>query len=91
MMYSSCQSCHGPNAHGGEIFLMMQIFQVPDITWKVLTGPHSDHSPFTVDTFKQATTKGLDPAGNNLEYPMPIWTISDRDLNDLISFLQTLS
>ncbi len=89
-MYISCQSCHGLDAHGGDVFLMMQVFQAPNITWKVLIGQHMDHPPYTAQTFKQAVTKGLDPAGTTLEYPMPIWTISDRDLNDLISFLQTL-
>ncbi|APV43381.1 hypothetical protein Dform_00015 [Dehalogenimonas formicexedens] len=93
MMYYSCASCHGQNAHGGQIFLMMAVYDVPNITWAALTGPDPDmdHPPYTVDTFKRAVTQGLDPGGNRLEYPMPVWVISDRDLNDVIAFLQSLT
>lgn len=87
MMYYSCASCHGQNGHGGNIFLMMQVFQVPDITWPALTGLHTDHAPYTVETVKTAITRGLDPAGKPLEYPMPVWIISDRDLHDLLAFM----
>ncbi|MGI2336646.1 MAG: c-type cytochrome [Dehalogenimonas sp.] len=90
MMRLACVNCHGEQGHGGQIFFMMQSLDVPDITWAELTGQHEDHEPFTVATVKQAITDGLDPAGNELEYQMPQWQMSDNNLNDLILFLQTL-
>ncbi|ADJ26570.1 hypothetical protein Dehly_1279 [Dehalogenimonas lykanthroporepellens BL-DC-9] len=90
MMRLACVNCHGEQGYGGQIFFMMQSFDVPDITWPELTGQHEEHEPYTVATVKQAITDGLDPAGNELEYQMPQWQMSEADLNDLILFLQTL-
>jgi mono/diheme cytochrome c family protein len=90
MMTLACVNCHGAEGRGGTINLMMQTFEVPNITWPKLTGPHTSHPSFTVDTVKQAITKGLDPAGHPLEYPMPIWQMSEKNLNDLVTYIQTL-
>ncbi len=90
MMRAVCANCHGPQGHGGNIFIMMYRYEVPNITWPVLTGPFEDHQPYTEETVKQAITQGIDPAGNPLEYPMPRWQISPQDLNDLLSFIKTL-
>ncbi|MDV2989668.1 MAG: cytochrome c [Dehalogenimonas sp.] len=90
MMRLACVNCHGEQGHGGEIFFMMQSFDVPDITWAELTGQHEEHEPYTVATIKQAITDGLDPAGNELEYQMPQWQMSDKNLDDLILYLQSL-
>ena len=90
MMRAACANCHGPQGHGGNTFIMMYRYDVPDITWPELTGPHEDHQPFTEETVKQAITQGIDPAGNPLEYPMPRWQISPQDLDDLVGFLKTL-
>ena len=86
----ACTDCHGSDGKGGTVTMMMQQFDVPNITWPVLTGQHEDHPPYTVATIKQAITEGIDPAGNQLEYYMPRWQISDDDLNDLVDFLKTL-
>jgi cytochrome c oxidase subunit 2 len=93
MMYSgglSCATCHGENGHGGQVYFMMQSFDVPNITWPELTGPHMDHPPYTVGTVERAITQGLDPAGEPLEYPMPRWQMSAADLDDLLAFMMTL-
>ena len=86
----ACVDCHGPEGRGGTVCIMMQSIDVPDITWPELTGQHMDHQPYTVETVKQAITQGIDPAGNPLEYPMPLWQMSTRDLNDLVAFIETL-
>ena len=86
----ACADCHGPQGKGGTVAMMMNRFDVPAITWPELTGQHEDHPPYTEDTVKQAITRGIDPAGNRLEPTMPRWTMSERDLNDLINFLKTL-
>ena len=86
----ACVNCHGPRGHGGTVRFMMQAFDVPNITWLELTGKHTDHQPYSEGTVKEAITKGVDPAGNLLEYPMPRWQMSTRDLNDLIAYIETL-
>jgi cytochrome c oxidase subunit II len=92
MMRLACVTCHGPEGEGGQVCMMMTgCFNAADIKWPTLTGHYTDHAPYTIDTLKQAITRGVDPAGNSLDPNMPRWSMSDTDLNDLISFLQTLS
>ena len=86
----SCVNCHGPEGKGGVIHIMMGTYDVPDITWPELTGPHMEHPPFTEETLKQAITLGIDPGGNPLEYPMPRWKMSTQDLNDLAAYIMSL-
>jgi mono/diheme cytochrome c family protein len=90
MMRTTCANCHGSQGHGGRVTVMMQTFEVPNITWAELTEEHMDHPPYTEETLKQAITQGIEPNGESLEYPMPRWQMSDRDLNDLVSFMKTL-
>ena len=88
----TCSTCHGPEGHGGTVYLMMQNFSIPNITWPELSGPDPDmeHPPYTEDTLKRAITEGLDPGGGRLEYPMPVWHMSAQDLTDLVDFIKTL-
>jgi cytochrome c oxidase subunit 2 len=86
----ACVNCHGPQGKGGTVNMMMQSFDVPNITWTELTSPGSDHPPFTEETVKRAITQGIDESGAALKYPMPRWQMSDSDLNDLIGFIKTL-
>lgn len=67
----TCAQCHGADGYGGTIHFMMGTYDVPNITWPELTAPGMmDYPPYTEDTLKRAITRGLDPAGNSLEYPM---------------------
>lgn len=92
----ACVDCHGPEGKGGTVYMMMQRFDVPNITWPELTGQeheeggHEDHPPYTEETLKRAITRGLDPAGNSLEEFMPRWQMSAPDLNDLVDYIKTL-
>jgi cytochrome c oxidase subunit II len=86
----ACVNCHGPQGKGGTVNMMMQRFDVPNITWTELTSPGSDHPPFTEETVKRAITQGIDESGAALKYPMPRWQMSESDLNDLIGFIKTL-
>jgi cytochrome c oxidase subunit 2 len=86
----ACVNCHGPKGKGGTINMMMQRFDVSNITWTELTSPGSDHPPFTEEAVKRAITQGIDETGADLKYPMPRWQMSDSDLNDLVIFLKTL-
>ena len=85
----ACADCHGPQGKGGTVYMMMARYDVPNITWPVLTGP--DYTPpFTVDILKRAITQGLDEKGQPLDPFMPRWTMSPQDLSDLASYIQTL-
>ncbi len=90
MMRLSCVNCHGLQGHGGTINMMGNSFDVPNITWPVLTSATSDRPAYTTNTVKEAITAGIDSDGGDLEFPMPVWHMSDNDLNDLVSFLMTL-
>ena len=93
-MRLACESCHGSDGHDGRVTMEMQAFDVPNITWPVLTGQiesaQMDHPPFTAETVKRAIAKGIDPAGKPLEPQMPRWSMSGKDLDDLVGYLQTL-
>ena len=72
---------------------MMGIFKAPDIRYKTLTQPGRDeeeHEPFSDEDIKRAITQGVEPNGELLKWPMPRWTMSEADLNDLLEFLKTL-
>lgn len=92
----ACVDCHGPEGKGGQVSMMMQSFDVPDITWSHLTeeeheeSGHEEHPPYTEETVKRAITDGVDPAGEPFDEFMPRWRISEQDLNDLIDFLKEL-
>jgi cytochrome c oxidase subunit II len=92
----ACASCHGPDGRGGQVQMMMQTFDAPDIRYRTLTsegmshGEGEDHPPYTDETIKRAITQGVDPGGNSLKWPMPRWSMSDADLNDLLDYLKSL-
>jgi mono/diheme cytochrome c family protein len=95
----SCASCHGPDGRGGDVQMMMRVIEVPDIRYETLTSQEHDgheeegeegHPPYTEETIERAITEGLDSSGEPLDWPMPRWTMSDEDLNDLVDFLMTL-
>lgn len=90
----TCASCHGANGKGGSGRMMMWTFEAPDVRYSTLTteghGEHEDEPPYTDELIKRAITRGLGPEGNRLDPPMPVWQMSDEDLDDLIEFLKTL-
>ena len=83
---------------------MMRAFEAPDIRYQTLTAEEHgeegeeeadkehpmEHEPFTDETIKRAITEGIEPDGEPLEWPMPRWTMSDEDLDDLLEFLKRL-
>ncbi len=79
--------------------MMMRIIQVPDIRYDTLTsdehGGHEEegeegHPPYTEETIKRAITEGVNPDGEPFDWPMPRWSMSDADLNDMVDFLKSL-
>lgn len=95
----TCATCHGADGRGGTVRMMMRFFETPDIRYQTLTsGEHGEegeeeehgHEPYTDEDIKRAITEGIEPDGKPLDWPMPRWTMSDEDLDDLLGFLKTL-
>lgn len=92
----TCASCHGPDGRGGRVRMMMRVFETPDIRYKTLTSEEMEHEggeahpPYTDQDIKRAITEGVKSDGKPLKWPMPRWTMSDEDLDDLLEFLKTL-
>lgn len=91
----SCVSCHGVNGKGG-VPIMMGTAIPPDITYDTLTSEenheneHEEHPSYTDETIKIAIRNGINPAGDDLDYTMPRWEMSEQDLDDLLKYLKTL-
>lgn len=89
-----CADCHGSDGRGRDVTMMMYSFHAPNICYDTLTAEHHDHDddhmPYTDETIRRAITEGLDPDGERLDAMMPIWTMTDEDLDDLMDHLKTL-
>ena len=85
---TTCAGCHGSDGRGGQGRLMLRSFDAPDIRYSTLTA--KDLGPYTDETIKRAITLGVNPAGGALEWPMPSWSMSEKDLNDLLDYLKSL-
>ena len=76
----------------------MRVFEAPDIRYQTLTAEEHgeegkeemEHGPYTDEDIKRAITEGVEPDGEPLDWPMPRWSMSDEDLDDLLEFLKTL-
>jgi len=96
-----CATCHGADRRGRR--LMPSFWQVAppltpaalfDVHNEALTDTdndhgHGDHKSYDDVTLALAITKGIDPSGESLDGYMPRWSMSDRDLADLVEFLKT--
>lgn len=92
--YLTCAACHGPTAHGGEHIMHMTVMDAPDISIAALSSESDEHGgghgEYDSETFRKAVVDGQHPDGEALSQDMPRWQISDADLADLFSFLQSL-
>lgn len=88
-----CASCHGPDGlgrpEGGVI--------PTDIRWSQLTKSyghvHEDgrrHPAFDKASLARVLRTGLDPADNRLDQSMPLYTLTDGDMGDLVAYLTHL-
>lgn len=67
---------------------MMCNVRAPDITYSTLTS--GEHGEFSEQEIKDAITRGLDHDGDQLDWCMPRWQTSDKDLSDTVSYLEVL-
>lgn len=90
---ATCASCHGADGRGRP-----EAGVIPsDITWSYLFKPYGHRDPldrrhpaFTEETLKDAILHGHDPAGNDLDSSMPLYLLSDADLEDLLAYMRKL-
>lgn len=85
----ACVSCHSPDGKGGKQQVSvgsgtMETLDARDIRWSVLKRDYS------AESFKTAVTMGKNPYGVALSSEMPRYKISDKDLTDLMLFLEKL-
>ena len=88
-----CASCHGPDGRGRPEGGVIPT----DIRWSQLTKTyghvHEDgrrHPAFDKAGLARVLRTGLDPADNRLDYSMPLYTLSDDDMDDLVAYLTHL-
>ena len=91
----ACVNCHGADGRGGQRRMMMRSFEAPDIRYRTLTTPRVNEKGeaepiFDDETIKQAITQALEPNGEDLKWPMPRWSMSEADLDDLLGYLKKL-
>ncbi len=88
-----CGGCHGEDGRGhpeGGI--------VPtDITWRHLEKAYGHchandrhHPSFTEKSLATAITRGIDPAGNRLDFAMPRYSLKRKDMAALVAYLKRL-
>lgn len=87
----ACANCHGSDARGRTVQIMMGQVEVPDIRWSTLTAPPTDpgDKAFDPDSFFLAVTQGLDPNGSSLKAFMPRWQLTRTETDSLIEYLKT--
>lgn len=87
----ACANCHGSDARGQTIRMMMSQVEAPDVRWSTLTAPPADPTDkaFDPDSFFLAVTQGLDPNGSSLKVFMPRWELTRAESDALIEYLKT--
>lgn len=88
----ACANCHGSDARGRTIQMMMAQVETPDIRWSTLTAPPTDpgDKAFDPDSFFLAVTQGIDPTGSSLKVLMPRWRLTRGQSDAVIEYLKTL-
>lgn len=90
---ATCASCHGYDGLGRP-----ESGVIPtNITWKQLVKSYGhihpdglEHGPFTEESLKSYMRDGVYPGGKQGDPAMPVYDISEDDLDDLIGYLKRL-
>jgi cytochrome c oxidase subunit II len=89
-----CADCHGLDAKGRTITVMMGRYESLDIRWSTLTSPQAEDGetwvPYDDASFARAMRQGVEPNGESVEFPMPRWQLTDAEISALIAYLRTL-
>lgn len=89
----TCVNCHGYDGKGRPEGGVLP----SDITEAALRKPYGvthpngrTHPPYTDRFLRRAITQGIDPAGNALSPTMPVYRLTQEEVNDLITYLRRL-
>jgi ABC-type branched-subunit amino acid transport system substrate-binding protein len=90
---ATCGSCHGYDGTGRPESGLIPT----NITWKYLTKSYGhihtsglEHSPFSEESLKEYLKFGVYPGRAKGDPSMPLYRMSERDLDDLIAYLKLL-
>lgn len=88
---ATCGSCHGPDGKGRPESGVLP----SNITWKHLVRSYGhlhpdglEHPRFDEESLRSYMRTGIYPGGRKGDPSMPIYEISDRDLDDLLAYLK---
>ena len=89
-----CANCHGSDARGRTIRMMMAQVEAPDIRWGTLSQPMQDpdgglEPAYDPRTFARAVRDGIGSDGRALDPPMPRWDLTAAQVEAIIAFLKT--
>jgi ABC-type branched-subunit amino acid transport system substrate-binding protein len=86
-----CGSCHGHDGTGRPESGVLPT----NITWKYLTRSYGhvhsggvEHPPFDEESLRSYLRTGIFPGGAKGDPSMPVYEISNRDLEDLIAYIK---
>lgn len=90
---ATCASCHGADGLGRP-----EAGVIPsNIRWDYLAKPYGNTSPtgrkfpaYDEDALMECLVDGYDPGGNRLDTSMPVYDMTDEDMDDLIAYLKKL-
>jgi ABC-type branched-subunit amino acid transport system substrate-binding protein len=90
---ATCGGCHGHDGTGRP----ESGINPYNVTWKYLTKSYGhvhedglEHGPFTPESLKDYLRTGVYPGGGRGDPSMPVYDMSDEDLDDLVAYLQRL-
>lgn len=89
----ACGNCHGEDGRGRP----ESGVDPGDVTWRELTKPYGHrhgngrrHGAYDVASFARAMRVGLDPEGNTMAPAMPLYALTEADLDALVAWLARL-
>jgi ABC-type branched-subunit amino acid transport system substrate-binding protein len=88
----ACATCHGTHGEGGR----ESGVDTPPLNWKRLTSPLVSsvtgrrRDAYTPETLRRVITAGVDPSGARLYPGMPRYNMPDKDLTELLAYLERL-
>ena len=90
---ATCGSCHGHDGTGRPESGLIPT----NITWKYLIKSYGHihasglaHSPFNEASLEHYLKTGVYPGGNTGDPAMPLYTMSEQDLDDLLAYMKRL-
>ncbi|MDV7143006.1 c-type cytochrome [Tropicimonas sp. TH_r6] len=86
----ACASCHGAEREGARLWPGLRQ-SAPAITPEALAEEHAQdghaHESYSRASLAHAISEGVRPDGSVIGDGMPRWSLSDRDMQDLVSYL----